>query len=60
LHDKAKFQHILDEELGDEQVKERFRIVDWIDVDPGEVLMHKNVVAYVHHGGANSYYEAAR
>jgi len=60
LHEKAKFQHILDEELGNERVKERFRIVDWIDVDPGEVMRHKNVVAYVHHGGANSYYEAAR
>ena len=60
LYEKAKFQHILDEELRNERVKERFRIVDWIDVDPGEVMRHKNVVAYVHHGGANSYYEAAR
>ena len=60
LRDKAKFQHILDEELANEQVKERFRVVDWIDADPGEVMKHKNVVAYVHHGGANSYYEAAR
>lgn len=59
LHDKARFQHILDEELVNEQVKERFRIVDWIDVDPGEVMKHENVVAYVHHGGANSYHEAA-
>jgi len=60
LHNKAKFQHIIDEELANEQVKERFRIVDWIDVDPGEVMKHKNVIAYVHHGGANSYHEAAR
>ena len=60
LHEKAEFQHILDEELGSEQVKERFRIVDWIDADPGEVMKHKNVVACVHHGGANSYYEVAR
>jgi len=60
LHKKAKFHHILDKELGNERVKERFRVVDWIDADPGEVMRHKNVVAYVHHGGANSYYEAAR
>jgi UDP:flavonoid glycosyltransferase YjiC (YdhE family) len=60
LHEKAKFQRVLDEELGNERVKGRFRIVDWIDEDPGEVLRHENIVAYVHHGGANSYYEAAR
>jgi hypothetical protein len=56
----AKFKHILDEELENEGKKERFRIVEWIDADPGEVMRHGNVVAYVHHGGANSYYEAAR
>ena len=60
LPDKANFQRLLDEELQNERVKERFRIVDWIDADPGEVMKHENVVAYVHHGGANSYYEAAR
>ena len=41
-------------------MKERFRIVEWIDADLGEVMKYKNVVAFVHHGGANSYYEAAR
>lgn len=60
LHDKANFQHILEEELENERVKERFRIVDWIEADLGEVMKHKNVVAFVHHGGANSYFEAAR
>ena len=57
---KAKLQHVIDEELENESVKERFRIVEWIDADPGEVMKHRNVVVYVHHGGANSYYEAAR
>jgi len=60
IRNMAKFQHILDEELENERVRERFRIVEWIDVDPGEVIRHENVVAYVHHGGANSYFEAAR
>lgn len=60
LHNKTKFQHVLDEELENVLVRERFRIVNWIDADPGEVMRHDNVVAYVHHGGANSYYEAAR
>lgn len=60
IRNKAKYQHILDEELESENEKDRFKIVEWIDPDPGEVLRHENVVAYVHHGGANSYYEAAR
>lgn len=60
IRNKHKYQHILDEELENENLKERFKIVEWIDPDPGEVLRHENVVVYVHHGGANSYYEAAR
>jgi UDP:flavonoid glycosyltransferase YjiC (YdhE family) len=59
LRDLVKFQHILDEELANEQVKGRFMFVDWLNADPAEVLKHVNVVANVHHGGANSYYEAA-
>ncbi|KAF9783703.1 hypothetical protein BJ322DRAFT_1196570 [Thelephora terrestris] len=35
VRNMVKFQHILDEELENERVKERFRIVEWIDVDPG-------------------------
>ena len=58
LHEKAEFQHILDEELGNEWVKERFGVVDWIDADLGEVIRHKDVVVYVYHGRANPYYEA--
>ena len=60
IRNKAKYQHIIDEELENENLKERFKLVEWIDADPGEVMKHENVVAYVHHGGANSYYEAAR
>ena len=50
MRNKAKLQHVIDEELENESVKERFRIVEWIDADPGEVMKHKNVVVYVHHG----------
>lgn len=60
IRNKAKHQHVIDEELEKENSKERFKLVDWIDADPGEVMKHENVVAYIHHGGANSYYEAAR
>ncbi|KAF9779593.1 hypothetical protein BJ322DRAFT_1167873 [Thelephora terrestris] len=60
VRNMVKFQHILDEELENERVKERFRIVEWINVDPGEVIRNENVVACVHHGGASSYFETAR
>jgi hypothetical protein len=60
IRNKAKYQYLLDEVLENENLKERFNIVGWIDADPGEVLRHKNVVAYVHHGGANSHNAAAR
>jgi UDP:flavonoid glycosyltransferase YjiC (YdhE family) len=33
------------------------RIENWIDY-PHAVLQHRNVVAFVHHGGANSFIEA--
>lgn len=36
------------------------RIVRWIEAEPIAVLAERNVVAAVHHGGANSFLEAAR
>ena len=35
----------------------RLRIVDWIIPDPLSVIRHPNVKCFVHHGGANSYFE---
>jgi hypothetical protein len=32
-------------------------IMDWISVDPFSIMTHKNVVAFVHHGGEISYFE---
>ncbi|KAL1739808.1 glycosyltransferase family 1 protein [Schizophyllum fasciatum] len=40
--------------------RERVRAVPWLDVEPAVVVAHENVVGYVHHGGANSYYECVR
>ncbi|KAJ7600414.1 hypothetical protein C8J56DRAFT_1156806 [Mycena floridula] len=37
---------------------DRFRILDWIGPDPASVLQHPNVLCSVHHGGANSFFEA--
>jgi hypothetical protein len=59
LSDKAKFANLIEEALKDPRDKDRFRIVDWLEVDPASIMKHPNVVAYIHHGGANSYYEAA-
>lgn len=30
--------------------RERFRFVDWLDADPGEVVRYEDVVAYACHG----------
>ena len=55
----SSFNDIIDELLPGIGDKERFMIMDWIPVDPFSIMTHKNVVALVHHGGANSYFEAA-
>ena len=55
----SSFKDIIDELLPGTEDKERFMIVDWIPVDPFSVMTHKNVVTLIHHGGANSYFEAA-
>ncbi|KAM0326253.1 hypothetical protein ACHAQA_006850 [Verticillium albo-atrum] len=37
---------------------ERVRVVDWLDAEPISILESGKVVCSVHHGGANSYFEA--
>jgi hypothetical protein len=59
LSDKAKFENLIDVALKDPRDKDRFKIVDWIEADPVSVMKHPNVIAYIHHGGANSYFEVA-
>jgi hypothetical protein len=59
LSDKARFEDLIEEALQHPKDKERFKIVDWIEADPASIMKHPNVIAYIHHGGANSYYEAA-
>lgn len=60
LSAKDRFEGVIDKLLANPKDRERFRIVDWIDADPAAVMEHPNVVVSIHHGGANSYYEAAR
>ncbi|KAL0570196.1 hypothetical protein V5O48_011770 [Marasmius crinis-equi] len=49
----AEIEEILGKEIRDGRVK----VVDWIKAAPVSVLVHRNAVCTVHHGGANSYNE---
>ncbi|TRM62800.1 glycosyltransferase family 1 protein [Schizophyllum amplum] len=51
---------VFDEVLTTARDRDRVRAVTWFDAEPAAILEHENVVCYVHHGGANSYYECAR
>ena len=59
LSDKSKFEGLIEEALRDPRDRERFKIVDWFEADPASIMKHPNVIVYIHHGGANSYYESA-
>ncbi|KAF5367769.1 hypothetical protein D9758_009823 [Tetrapyrgos nigripes] len=37
---------------------EKIKIVSWLEAEPGAILRHPNVICSVHHGGANSFFEA--
>jgi len=43
--------------LGDELANGTVRLVDWLKPQPSAVLAHPNIVAFVNHGGANSFLE---
>jgi len=45
-------------ELGYDVNRGRVKIMDWLVADPLAILRHPNVVCSVHHGGANSFFEA--
>ncbi|SPO06230.1 uncharacterized protein DNG_08919 [Cephalotrichum gorgonifer] len=46
------------EELEGYVDEDRLRIESWLTVDPAALVYEENVVASVHHGGANCYHEA--
>lgn len=46
--------------LGDELDEDKVRILPWLMPDPAAILSEDNIVCSVHHGGANSFLEAAR
>lgn len=57
LTKKSTFEGLLEDVLKDPRDQDRFKIVDWLDVDPASIMRHPNVVAWIHHGGANSFFE---
>ncbi|KAI0338157.1 UDP-Glycosyltransferase/glycogen phosphorylase [Trametopsis cervina] len=56
LKEKKEFEEVVDAMLGD--ASGDVRVEEWIEPPTLAVLQHPNVVAFVHHGGANSYNEA--
>lgn len=50
------FKHVLGERIAAASVK----VTPWIQPDLMSVLSTGRIVAYVHHGGANSYFEACK
>jgi hypothetical protein len=51
-------EHMVSSTLGKELENGRVRIESWLKADPVAILETGNIVCFVHHGGANSYFEA--
>jgi len=56
LKGKHEWDTLIESRL-DIKDRTRFKIVDWIVADPNSIMLHHNVLCYVHHGGANSFFE---
>jgi hypothetical protein len=52
----SRIHGILGKEIDDNKVL----ILSWLEPDPASVLAEENIICSVHHGGANSFLEAAR
>ncbi|THU92068.1 UDP-Glycosyltransferase/glycogen phosphorylase [Dendrothele bispora CBS 962.96] len=46
--------------VGKEMDEGQVKVVSWLEVEPYAILEHENMVCSVHHGGANSYFEAVK
>ncbi|KAL1739036.1 glycosyltransferase family 1 protein [Schizophyllum fasciatum] len=57
---RKELDRVFDELLPTAHDRARVRAVTWFEAEPAAILEHGNVVAYVHHGGANSYFECTR
>ena len=61
---KLKLQGSLGDTISQTLAKElssdRVRITSWLKADPPAILQSQSIVCSVHHGGANSYFEAIK
>jgi hypothetical protein len=55
----AEAQKLVQNAIGAEFMK-RVRIEEWLATEPAELVKSGHVICSVHHGGANTFYEAAR
>jgi len=46
--------------LHDHLTSGRVRIEKWLKIEPSVIVTSGHVICFVHHGGANSYFEAVR
>jgi hypothetical protein len=56
LRGKHEWDALIEAKL-DIKDQTRFKILDWFVADPISIMFHQNVLCYVHHGGANSFFE---
>jgi UDP:flavonoid glycosyltransferase YjiC (YdhE family) len=59
LKDAKRYTDTIDGILGQEVKLGRVKIEAWINADPISILETGHIVCAVHHGGANSFFEAA-
>ncbi|KAJ3770738.1 hypothetical protein FB446DRAFT_790233 [Lentinula raphanica] len=59
LRPEGDVQEVLDECIErDADIQERVRVMHWFQTEPFAILQHNKVICSVHHGGANSFFEA--
>ncbi|KAJ3795868.1 hypothetical protein GGU11DRAFT_746674 [Lentinula aff. detonsa] len=59
LSPEGDVQEALDEYIkNDVDIRGRVQVVHWLQSEPLAVLQHPNLICSVHHGGANSFFEA--
>ncbi|KAJ3810208.1 hypothetical protein F5876DRAFT_42254 [Lentinula aff. lateritia] len=59
LRPEGDIQNVLDECIeNNADVRERVQVVQWLQSEPYTILQHPNLICSVHHGGANSFFEA--
>ncbi|KAK7047221.1 hypothetical protein VNI00_006887 [Paramarasmius palmivorus] len=54
----GEVQSALEEVIGKHVEAGKVKVVDWLEAEPYAVLCHPNISCFVHHGGANSFFEA--